>query len=64
MIPAVYKRFHPDKDPIVLVVSPINALIDNQIKWCAEIGIIALHVSPFIMRNYKFKGVIKIFYIF
>jgi superfamily II DNA helicase RecQ len=48
LIPAVYKRFHPDKDPIVLAVFPINALIDDQIKWCAELESLlsmSLHLS-------------------
>ncbi|XP_066925047.1 probable ATP-dependent DNA helicase RecS [Clytia hemisphaerica] len=53
LIPGVYKLFHPDANPIVFVITPINALIQDQIQRCAEIGITGLHLCQENMEAVK-----------
>ena len=45
LMPGVIKHFNPEIDPIIIVVTPINALIADQIKRCDEIGLTAVHLT-------------------
>ena len=45
LMPAVYKHFNPNENPIVIIITPINALVEDQIKRCAQVGITAVHLT-------------------
>ena len=45
LAPLVIKTMHPDINPIVIIVSPLIALMDDQIKEASKLGIVAMKLG-------------------